>query len=138
LDGTVLDGYWQGNKFIKGRLITVDGVTLTGGFSEDNTITNVNLKAANYTYEGELINGLPFGKGRLDWDFKLFKNKYEGTFEAGTFKQGILTSYMGEKLARSMEGFIDVKFASDPVAPQLERVEETKEAEFGAAKSDSE
>ena len=38
LDGTVLDGYWQGNKFIKGRLVTANGVTLTGVFGEDNSV----------------------------------------------------------------------------------------------------
>ena len=63
----MLDGYWQGNKFIKGRLVTVDGVTLTGVFGEDDTITNANLKAESFSFEGDLVNGLPKGKGRLEW-----------------------------------------------------------------------
>jgi hypothetical protein len=80
MDGTVLDGYWQGNKFIKGRLVSVDGVTLTGVFNDDNTVTNANIKASSFNYEGDLVNGIPKGKGRLDWQQKLFKMLYAGTF----------------------------------------------------------
>jgi hypothetical protein len=62
----------------------------------------------------------------------MFKHTYTGTFEAGAFKQGKLQSFMGEKLARTLEGVIDVQFASAPVA-QKERVEESKEAQVSNA-----
>jgi hypothetical protein len=32
---------------------------------------------------------------------------------------------MGDKVAQTIEGLVDVPFVSDPVAPQIERVEKS-------------
>ncbi len=125
-DGTVLDGYWQGNRFIKGRLVTATGVTLTGVFGEDNSVQTANLKAEKYSFEGDLVKGMPKGKGRLTWNFKMFENLFAGTFEEGELKAGKVTIAMGGKVAQTIEGLIDVPFATDSLAPSLpvQRVDE--------------
>ena len=55
-------------------------MTVTGVFGEDGSITGANVKASNYTYEGDLVNGIPKGKGRLEWQKKVFKNLFAGFF----------------------------------------------------------
>ena len=107
-DGSVLDGYWQANLFIKGRLISPEGTTLAGGFKDSQLCGSGNLKAETWSYEGDFDQGSISGKGRLAWTSPLkFEVSYSGIVKNGEFKEGKLLISSGKTVIQSIEGIFD-------------------------------
>lgn len=121
-DQCCLDGYWKDNEFIKGRYVMADGATMTGQYANGAANGPVVFKSSTWSYEGDMVDGWPQGKGRFVWQTpQKFEIVYSGTIDSGLLKVGklIITSIANRNFVlQTVEGLFDVPISKTPFEPK--------------------
>lgn len=87
-DGSVVEGYFQADQFVKGRLIDVNGNILTGSFQNNKLTGTGDLKSNALNYQGDFKDGDLSGKGSFTWVKNEFQLKFAGICQDNTFLSG--------------------------------------------------
>lgn len=89
MNGTVFDGYFQNNSFIKGRMIDSQGGLITGTFVNEKVSGSGELKSQGMAYSGDFKDGKLCGKGTLSWTSPDNRQlKFNGVTDGAQFVSG--------------------------------------------------
>lgn len=102
-----LEGIFKNDKFIEGKITISSGDSLDGKFNNgklvegyccvgNNSTTMVNI-SLNASYEGEIKNGVPHGKGKY---LTVHGDTHEGVFENGRLIKGIIKNRKGKIISK--------------------------------------
>ena len=127
-NGTVLDGYFLENRFIKGRMIFEDS-KLTGQYTaqaDDEALLNggdFTLNLPNLEYSGQFKDGKICGTGILKWAAASGEQlQFKGQFDELGFATGQLEVKGSDgKVSKWVEGAFNTPFQNvinDPSAAQ--------------------
>lgn len=99
-NGTIYDGTFESNYFVKGKVSWPNGMFYEGTFQNGVFDGEGVLQLTDYKYEGTFFKGLKHGQGTLS---SSDGRKYEGEFKEDVFHSGVLSypngnSYQGEYL----------------------------------------